>query len=166
MFEEMNNVINGMLNSGIDTERMGEPLVWGFSMTQRGDEAPEIREFGNVGLRDGLVKEGMFPAGMTEQHPGTQAHPGVRKPLVDILEGEDTLHVVAEMPGVTKEDVSLDCNGTVLDIKANTDERKYAEHVELPARVLPDSAKATYKNGVLEVVFRYDGSDKKSIKVD
>jgi HSP20 family molecular chaperone IbpA len=38
--------------------------------------------------------------------------------------------------------------------------------VELPARVLADSAKATYKNGVLEVVFKYDRSDKKSIKVD
>ena len=38
--------------------------------------------------------------------------------------------------------------------------------VELPAMLLADSAKATYKNGVLEVVFEYDRSDKKSITVD
>jgi HSP20 family protein len=69
------------------------------------------------------------------------------------------------MPGITKEDVSLEISGTVLNITAHGD-RKYSERVELPARVVADSAKATYKNGVLEVVFKYDRSDKKSIKVD
>jgi len=71
-----------------------------------------------------------------------------------------------EMPGITREDVSLEISGTVLNIKARNGDRKYSEHVELPARVLADSAKATYMNGVLEVVFEYDRSDKKSIKVD
>ena len=162
IFGDMDDMIRSMFESRIDTEEMGEPLVWGYSMTQRGDEPPEIREFGNVSLRDEMF------SGLGLEHHGGAAHvePGVRKPLVDIMEAEDSLHVVVEMPGITKEDVSLEISGTVLNIKAENEDRKYSERVELPAKVLADSAKATYKNGVLEVVFEYDRSNKKSIKVD
>ena len=162
IFEDMDEMIKNMFESRFDNEEMGEPLVWGYSMTQRGDEAPEIREFGNVSMRDEMF------SGLGLEHLGGAAHvePGVRKPLVDIMEAEDSLHVVVEMPGITREDVSLDISGTLLNIKARNGDRKYSERVELPAMVLADSAKATYKNGVLEVVFKYDRSDKKSIKVD
>ena len=162
ILEDIDDMIRGMFESRIDTEEMGEPLVWGYSMTQHGDEPPEIREFGNVSLRDEMF------SGLGLEHQGGAAHvePGVRKPLVDIMEAEDSLHVVVEMPGITKEDVSLDISGTVLNIKARNGDRKYSERVEMPAKVMADSAKATYKNGVLEVVFKYDRSDKKSIKVD
>ena len=162
IFEDMDDIIRGMLESRIDTEETGEPLVWGYSMTQHGNEPPEIREFGNVSMRDEMF------SGFGLEHQGGTAHvePGVRKPLVDIMEAEDSLHVVVEMPGITREDVSLEISGTVLTIKARNEDRKYSERVELPARVLDDSAKATYKNGVLEVVFEYDRSDKKSITID
>ncbi|MBW6516989.1 MAG: Hsp20/alpha crystallin family protein [ANME-2 cluster archaeon] len=162
MFEEMNEVIVNMLNSRLDAGESanGEPMVWGFSMTQRGDGPPEIREFGNVDLRSafGLPEEAVVRPQQIEE--------GIRKPLIDIMEAEESLHVVVEMPGVSKEDITLDSNGTTLDIKALTEDRKYFEHVELPAKVVPDSAEATYKNGVLEVIFQYDRSDKKSIKVN
>jgi len=162
IFGDMDDMIRSMLESRIDTEEMGEPLIWGYSMTQHGNEPPEIREFGNVSLRDEMF------SGIGLEHHGRAAHveSGVRKPLVDIMEAEDSLHVVVEMPGITKEDVNLEISGTVLNITAKNEDRKYSERVELPARVLADSAKATYKNGVLEVVFKYDRSDKKSITVD
>ena len=129
--------------------------MWGFSITQIGDQPPEIHEFGKMNLKDSRFIEA-----------GVQGESGTRKPLIDIMEAEETLHVVVEMPGVGKENIILDSNGTTLDIKASSEDRKYSEHVELPARVLPDSAKATYNNGVLEVVFQYDGLNKKSIKLD
>ena len=159
---DIDDMIRSMFESRIDTEENGKPLVWGYSMTQRGNDPPEIREFGNLSLRDE-----MFSGFGSEYHGGVaQLESGVRKPLIDIMEAEDSLHVVAEMPGINKEDVNLDISGTMLTIKAINDDRKYSERVELPARVLADSAKASYKNGVLEVVFKYDRSDKKSIKVD
>ena len=162
MFEEMNEMLGNMLNSRLEADEGadGEPMVWGFSMTQKGNEPPEIKEFGNVDLRP--------VAGLPDEmaaHP-QQIEGAMRKPLIDIMEAEDSLHVVVEMPGVSREDITLDSNGTTLDIKALTEDRKYSEHVELPAKVLPDSAKATYKNGVLEVIFQYDKSDKQSIKVN
>ena len=70
------------------------------------------------------------------------------------------------MPGITREDVSLEIFGTALNIKARNEDRKYSERVELPPRVLADSEKATYNNGMFEVVFKYDRSDKKSIKIN
>ncbi len=161
IFEEIDEMLGNMLNSRLEAGEgaNGEPMVWGFSMTQRGDEPPEIREFGNVDLRSatGLPDE---LAAYSQQMEG-----GMRKPLIDIMEAEDSLHVVVEMPGVSREDITLDSNGTTLDIRALTEDRKYSEHVELPAKVLPDSAEATYKNGVLEVIFQYDKSDNRSIKV-
>ena len=161
MFEEIDEMLGNMLNSRLEAGEgaNGEPMVWGFSMTQIGDEPPEIRELGNVDLRSaaGLPDE---LAAYSQQMEGS-----MRKPLIDIMEAEDSLHVVVEMPGVSKKDITLDSNGNTLDIRALTEDRKYSEHVELPAKVLPDSAEATYKNGVLEVVFQYDKSDKRSIKV-
>ena len=153
IFEEMNEIIQGMLDSRIIPD--GKPHVWGFSMTQIGDQPPEIQEFGNMSQNN----PGVIEADLSDKS-------GARKTFIDILEAEDKIHVVVEMPGVNKEDISLDSNGTSLDIKASSEDRKYSEHVELPARVLPDSAKATYNNGVLEVVFQYDGLNKKSIKLD
>lgn len=154
IFEEMNEIIKGMLDSRIVPDGK-TPLVWGFSMTQMGDQPPVIQEFGNMNQNN--------PGNI---EPDLNYKSGARKPLIDILESEDKLHVVVEMPGVNKEDISLDSNGTSLNIKAFGEDRKYSEHVELPARVLQESAKATYNNGVLEVIFLYDTSDKKSIKLE
>jgi HSP20 family protein len=36
----------------------------------------------------------------------------------------------------------------------NTQDRKYHKNLELPCEVKPDSSKASYKNGVLEVRIR------------
>ncbi|MFP4545866.1 MAG: Hsp20 family protein [Methanomassiliicoccales archaeon] len=46
-------------------------------------------------------------------------------------------------------------------------ERKYAKRLELPCLVDTDSAKANYKNGVLEVVLdRREKKGGKSIEID
>lgn len=159
ILEEINEMMRGMLHSRLNAKTPDQPLVWGFSMTQIGDETPEIHEFGNINPR-------MFMEAGAENQPVSPAELSSRKPLVDILETDDSLHVVVEMPGVTKEDITLECDGSTLDIQANGTDRKYSEHVDLPSNVLPDSAKATHKNGVLEVVFQYDRSNKRSIKLD
>ena len=121
IFEDMDDMIKIILESRIDTEDMGDPLVWGYSITQHGNEPPEIREFGNVSLRDEMF------SGFGLEHQGGTAHvePGVRKPLVDIMEAEDSLHVVVEMPGITKEDVSLEISGTALNIKTRNEQEVF-----------------------------------------
>ncbi|MHA2308930.1 MAG: Hsp20/alpha crystallin family protein, partial [Candidatus Heimdallarchaeaceae archaeon] len=62
------------------------------------------------------------------------------------------VRVVAEVPGVSKGDVHLTGSERTLTIKAHSKSRKYEKSVSLPVKVDIKTAKAKYKNGVLEVV--------------
>jgi HSP20 family protein len=87
-----------------------------------------------------------------EQQSGGPADDG-RDVHMDIHESDDEVRVVADIPGVDKEAIDLQCDGTTLDLKADGPGREYKERVSLPATVDEHSASATYNNGVLEVVF-------------
>ncbi|MFW6003961.1 MAG: Hsp20/alpha crystallin family protein [Halanaeroarchaeum sp.] len=84
---------------------------------------------------------------------------GGRDIHLDIYEENETVRVVADIPGVDKEAIDLKCDGEELTIDAAGPEREYAERVRLPVTVDEHSASATYNNGVLEVTFeRQDDS--------
>jgi len=133
-FDEMFNEMLEEMQTG--NVPQGGPFFYGFSWNQRPGEEPEVREFGNI-------------------HPGRDnIEIGERKPLVDVFDTDGTVQVVAEMPGIEKSDVELGVEGRNLEIHAARGDRRYNETVELPAEVDEDSAKATYKNGVLEVTLK------------
>lgn len=150
-FDEMfNQMIRDMDKGGFDEFATGRPFFYGFSWSQRPGEEPEVREFGNV-------------------YPGKdQITIGERRPLVDVFDTDGTVQVVAEMPGIEKEDVELSIEGKELEIKASRGDRTYHEYVDLPADVEFESAKATYKNGVLEVTLNKakESKNRKRINVD
>ena len=113
------------------------PLVWGWSVTIGPDGKPVIREFGNV-KREGLK-------------PGIRVE---REPLVDVFSEDGVVKVVAELPGVEKQDIKLHATPKTLTISVDTPQRKYYKELELPAEIDPKTAKAVYKNGVLEVTLK------------
>ncbi|MDY7081577.1 MAG: Hsp20/alpha crystallin family protein [Halobacteria archaeon] len=88
---------------------------------------------------------------------------------VDIMQDDDNgrLHVVADLPGVKKEDIRLNATESELRIKADGSarDRSYDERIELPTRVDPDSADANYNNGVLEVIFDEKGGGGRNIDI-
>jgi HSP20 family protein len=112
------------------------PFVYGYSMRIGPDGKPEIRQFGNLkkSLKGPQVKE-------------------EREPLVDIVETDSEIRVVAELPGVEKTDIKLHGTEESLTISVSTPQTKYYKDVALPAKVKVKEAKSSYKNGVLEVVF-------------
>lgn len=112
------------------------PFIYGYSITIGPDGKPVFRQFGNVS-----------PAALPR---GVEVKPE-REPLVDVFEDEKTIKVVAEIPGVRKEDIDLTVDGNRLTIKVDTEERKYYKEVDLPAEVSTAGVKASYNNGVLEV---------------
>ena len=73
--------------------------------------------------------------------------------------------VIAEVPGVDKNDINLNASERKLIISVDTPQRKYYKEVDLPTEVDPQSAKATYKNGVLEVVLKKVGKGEKGVKI-
>ncbi|MCU4751692.1 Hsp20/alpha crystallin family protein [Halobacteria archaeon AArc-curdl1] len=72
---------------------------------------------------------------------------------VDVHDTDDELRVIADLPGVEKRNIELECDGKTLTISARSDHREYDERVSLPRRVNEHTATATYNNGILEVVF-------------
>ncbi|MCS6769461.1 MAG: Hsp20/alpha crystallin family protein [Candidatus Caldarchaeum sp.] len=112
------------------------PFVYGYSITIGPDGKPVFRQFGNI-----------VPAALPK---GVEVR-AEREPLVDIIEDEKTVRVVAEIPGVRKDDIDLSLEERKLTIKVDTPERKYYKEVNLPTEVESSGAKAEYNNGVLSV---------------
>ncbi|MFC7131703.1 MULTISPECIES: Hsp20/alpha crystallin family protein [Salinibaculum] len=83
---------------------------------------------------------------------------------LDVHETDETVRVVADVPGISKDDIDLKCDGTTLYVSAGSGDRDYRERVDLPTRVDEHSADATYNNGVLEVSFER-GDDSTDIDI-
>ena len=143
--ERMDRLMDDMMRRAVEMPKTAEgvsPFVYGFSMSVGEDGKPVIREFGNVepSARGPLVKE-------------------EREPLVDVMDEGKEVVVVTELPGVEREDIKLDSTDRSLKISVDSAKRRYLKELELPHLVDPQSAHASYKNGVLEV--RFSKSDMK-----
>jgi HSP20 family protein len=77
-----------------------------------------------------------------------------RDPLVDIVEEAEEVKVVAELPGVEKKDIQLFATEQTISIHVHTPEWKYHKELELPSKVDESSARPSYKNGILEIIFK------------
>lgn len=134
--------IEEMIKDLMDDFGESVPFVYGFSIVHRPGEDPEIREFGN------------FPD--SEYNPPEEADfsPEENNSLIDVFEDDETVHVLGEFPEARKESIKLCATAQVLEIKVLDPLNEYSETVELPVLVEPGSAKANYKNGVLEVIFK------------
>ena len=75
----------------------------------------------------------------------------VRVPVVDVFEEDDHLLVMAELPGIAKEDVKIEIKEDVLLISAARGDRKYRKEVLLPRDVTRGKLQVSCKNGILEI---------------
>jgi HSP20 family protein len=141
IFDRLDEMMKEMMRQAFKTpsEKAGtpRPYVYGFSMSIGPDGKPVIREFGNI-------QSSRFGPWVREE----------REPLVDVMEEERDIVIVAELPGVEKDDINLQTTKDHLTISVDKPQRKYHKELALPARVDPRSARASYKNGVLEVRLR------------
>ena len=64
---------------------------------------------------------------------------------------DDEIIVVAEVPGVERDEIKVRIKGTSLTIHADNPERPYHKVIELPSKVKKNEAKSAIRNGVLEV---------------
>ncbi len=116
------------------------PFVYGYSVKIGSDGKPIVREFGNI--KPGKGGEGQPSLDLQD----------MREPLVDVIEEENAVKVLAELPGVNKEDISLFLSDNVLTINVDTPERRYHKQLSLPGEVDESSVRSTYTNGILETV--------------
>jgi HSP20 family protein len=126
---------------------------------------------------------------MTEQIFGTLMPPGVRSlarsaeawiPAIEVFERDGKLHVTADLPGMTKDNVKVEVRGNNLIIEGERKQEKKEDRegwfmtertygrfdrvVPLPDDVNPDSAKATFHDGVLDLTFDLPQNQKSQSK--
>jgi HSP20 family protein len=78
----------------------------------------------------------------------------VREPMVDVFEEPDHVLVVAELPGISAENVDLELRDDILVIVAAMGEKKYRKEVLLPAVFPAEKMSRSCRNGVLQVRFQ------------
>ncbi len=90
-----------------------------------------------------------------------------QRPNVDVIDKPEEITVIAELPGVNKEDIKINAEPTSLEIRAEASEegeksdegyyyrerstKSYQRYVDLPSEIKPNKAEANYKNGILEI---------------
>lgn len=118
--------------------------VYGFTYKIGPDGKPEFQEFGNL------------PRDMSELPT-----PGYREPLTDIQDRETEYDITVELPGVNKDEIDLEINEESCIIKVDKADRKYYKEIEFKEEVDPDSVKATYSNGILDIIIKKKSPKKK-----
>ena len=73
------------------------------------------------------------------------------EPLVDILEEKSRIIIVAEFAGLREDSLRIDVGNHKLTLCAETLNRRYYKSLNLPKRVIPNTIRTKYKNGVLEI---------------
>ncbi len=124
----------------------GKSVVHGFKVQFGPDGKPHIEDFGNK---------------QTRSPEGELAISDEIEPLTDIIEGDDSVSITVEVPGVNRDNIDLTATEDALEITVDSPKRKYHKVIDLPCRVKTKSTRATYKNGVLDIVL-----DKKEKKKD
>jgi HSP20 family protein len=132
------------------------PFVYGYSMTIGPDGKPKVREFGNV--KSPFSSRGFFTKPLISSE---------REPLADVTTTDKDVKVVLEMPGVSKENVKINAYDSSVEVTTTGTEKKYREVIELPPEADIETARSTYKNGILEITFnKKDQSKPKGKQID
>ncbi|MHA1339972.1 MAG: Hsp20/alpha crystallin family protein [Promethearchaeota archaeon] len=121
--------------------KINKPLVFGMNVKIGPDGIPKFEPFGHI------KKSKTEPDG--EKYKFNE----IREPLTEVIEEEDEVIIVAEMPGCIKEKMKFEANEKNLTIKGFDEEgkQKFEANIELPCEIIPNYAKANYRNGILEV---------------
>ena len=76
-------------------------------------------------------------------------NPKVKTPFVDVIEEEEKVRIIAELPGVQINDVDIQLSEMRVVITANHEKNKYYRLLLLRARVEPNIQNLQFRNGVL-----------------
>ena len=139
IMDDVRKMAEEMMKGLSNVQPNGKPFVHGFKVHMGSDGRPRIENFGN----------------RTMNTPGGK--PSIseeREPLTDIIEGDTDVAVTVELPGVEKTDIDLNVTSDTLEITVDAPDRKYHKQIDMPCDVKPKTTKATYKNGVLDIVIK------------
>lgn len=114
--------------------RLQQPYFYGYSLVADQNDGSLVNEYGNAKKQIMTYKEPYIHDVFDEKN--------------------NTLKLVAEIPGVEKSDIKITVEGKTVQIQAERGDRKYKTQYRLKDKIDDSSTKAKYTNGVLELTFQ------------
>lgn len=125
----------GEINLG-GLKKDGQPLkgVFGFTIKTATGGKQVVEPFGNIKKT---------PAGPVVEEE--------REPLTDVFDEKKEIVIMAEMPGVSKGDISIDLKGDILELSAKGGSRNYRKEILLSQKAKAEHMTHSFNNGILEI---------------
>ena len=145
MRKQMDDLMRDAVEGNSTDNSSKKPLVFGFSVTTGPDGIPKFEDFSNNTIEP-------FSSSRNETKEATIDTS--REPLTDVNETDSDIAITVELPGVAKEDIDINVTETRVEVKVDTEARNYFKAIDLSCEVQTKSSKATYTNGILDLVLK------------
>ncbi|MDE1833191.1 MAG: Hsp20/alpha crystallin family protein [Candidatus Micrarchaeota archaeon] len=131
----INKVVNELLSNNSILDNEATNSVYGFSIKieQNRPQAPAQQRAPYVLPQQKAVEKS--------------------EPLIDIIDGKESVTVVMMMPGLKKDLLNVFADNRTVLINSSSPSWVYSKHLTMPEGIDPKSYNAKINNGVLEVVF-------------
>jgi HSP20 family protein len=161
MQEEIDDVFMGINDQG-PKEQMEEyeirkdvgirgfsSFVYGYSMTMEYNDKPRIRK---------ICNEGVGNSGNTRKMQGVSKYnkqdtTSERESLAEVNIYDKEVKVVLEMPGASKDHIKIRAYDNSVEIFSDHPQTRYRV-INIPQVADIETIRATYKNGILELIFK------------
>ncbi|NHJ87506.1 MAG: Hsp20/alpha crystallin family protein [Asgard group archaeon] len=146
-FEDIMNFENDQNDPNQTVKKFG-PYYYSRITSVGPDGNPQVKEYGNFnpfGNQMPTISETPI-----EQITDT---PQKDDTLIDAFVENDKVRIIAEIPGVEKENIDVKAMESKVILKAHNNSKDYCAEKELSVKIKPETAKANYRNGILEVIF-------------
>lgn len=134
-FREMERRMETMFQDlPFDWSRLG-PVFHGWSLAPGRFGTPIVERFGSLA------------------HSLEQMAEGWRKPLMDyeVDEKNNIVTATCEIPGIKKDDIEVTVAGETIEIRADTEERRYHGKLSIGEELAAENAEADYDDGILRI---------------
>lgn len=147
------DTLNGLIELVDKLDERGDQGVTrnGEFETQSGLKGKYGVKFKTAGGSGGGTSHEEETDSVVEKAPPHELVP--REPPIDVLEENDDVRIIAEIPGVSEESIRWSTNGSQLTLSASAGDRKYQKSLKLPFSVAPDPSEKSYINGMFSAVF-------------
>jgi HSP20 family protein len=151
MRKQMDDLMRDAVEGNATDNSSKKPIVFGFSVTTGPDGIPKFEDFSNNAVE---------PFSSSRNATKEATIDTSREPLTDVNETDSDIAITVELPGVAKEDIDINVTKTRVEVKVDTEARNYFKEIYLSCEVQTKSSKATYTNGILDLVLKKKISEK------
>jgi len=131
---EENGSVNGKSEINLDHIKKGMKGIYGFTVNTAVGGSPKVETFGNIKK--------------TPEGPKVDEE---REPIVDVFDEENEVIVIAEMPGIEQDDITISLKEDILEFSAISLSRKYKKELLLPIKSNKQNLHHKFTNGILEI---------------